>query len=88
MGGTVQFTDKNSRSRGCSSVAEHQLPKLNTRVRFSSPARIREWPLQEGSFAYDSATENREEHHLVMRRISSPARIREWPLSQGSFAYR
>ena len=52
MGGTVQFTDKNSRSRGCSSVAEHQLPKLNTRVRFSSPARIREWPLLEGSFAY------------------------------------
>ena len=23
---------------GCSSMAEHQLPKLNTRVRFPSPA--------------------------------------------------
>ena len=26
------------RSRGCSSMVEHQLPKLNTRVRFPSPA--------------------------------------------------
>ncbi len=36
--------------RGCSSEAEHQLPKLRTRVRFSSPALIiragqgRSWP--------------------------------------------
>ena len=27
--------------RGCSSMVEHQLPKLNTRVRFSSPALLR-----------------------------------------------
>src|ERR1700689_5265063 len=26
------------RSRGCSSMVEHQLPKLTVRVRFSSPA--------------------------------------------------
>src|SRR5262245_1543843 len=26
--------------RGCSSMAEHQLPKLTMRVRFPSPARI------------------------------------------------
>ena len=28
----------NTRARGCSSMAERQLPKLNTRVRFPSPA--------------------------------------------------
>src|SRR5437764_14593325 len=29
-----------ARSCGCSSEAEHQLPKLRTRVRFSSPALV------------------------------------------------
>ena len=28
------------RPRGCSSMAEHQLPKLTVRVRFSSPAPV------------------------------------------------
>ena len=30
------------RRRGCSSMAEHQLPKLTVRVRFPSPAQIRD----------------------------------------------
>ena len=49
-------------TRGCSSEAEHQLPKLRTRVRFPSPARTKQPP--EGEVVFVRGNEiggNREE---------------------------
>jgi hypothetical protein len=39
--------------RGCSSMAEHQLPKLTVRVRFSSPAPVRESAAQPANQLFD-----------------------------------
>jgi hypothetical protein len=63
---------------GCSSMAEHQLPKLNTGVRFSSPAPFvqsaRRIPFRSRSSTY--AFCQRSECHLVIRCGSCPESVR------------
>ena len=46
-------------SRGCSSMAEHQLPKLTVRVRFSSPAQSTR-PPRLGALCFESRLARRE----------------------------
>ncbi len=75
VGRTVRSADTITPPRGCSSEAEHQLPKLRTRVRFSSPA-----PRIDGKVA------GQPQYFGITRLSSIAVDSRWWPRSRGPTA--
>ena len=65
MASSAYVCIERKQNRGCSSMAEHQLPKLTVRVRFPSPAlTYKNLPVFRGGFVCQELEDagNREEH--------------------------